>query len=82
MSLTRPGGNKVPFGALVTQENTDGGVAIVGDEGLVYLTGLPQQGTLLVTLNENQQCRVHYTLPENGKEANEAYMYKLNGVCQ
>ena len=68
MDLTRAGGAKVPFGAVVTDtvnKNADG--FIVGEQGQVYLTGLTQSGKLLVKWGNasEQQCQVSYRLPEN-----------------
>ncbi|WP_417316277.1 fimbrial biogenesis usher protein [Enterobacter sp.] len=54
-----------PFGAVV-RENTSGVTSMVGDEGQIYLSGLPLVGELLVQWGNgaNSQCRAPYSLPE------------------
>lgn len=57
----------VPFGAIATLVSDDGAEtinSIVGDSGQVYLTGLPENGKLLVTWGEDaaQQCQVSFDL--------------------
>lgn len=58
-------GKPVPFGAIVTMpgEDTQSG-AIVGDDGMVYLTGAPQSGELSVRwgTEPDKQCHVKYDL--------------------
>ncbi|WP_025123107.1 MULTISPECIES: fimbria/pilus outer membrane usher protein [unclassified Serratia (in: enterobacteria)] len=61
------GKTAVPFGALVTVEGTPGrepNTGIVGDDGQVYLSGLPEEGRLLVKWGRGagQQCRATYSL--------------------
>jgi outer membrane usher protein len=68
MTMMREGdAEAVPFGATVAlaknaarEENT----GIVGDNGQVYLTGLPQKGELSVIWGKghDKQCRVNYSL--------------------
>lgn len=57
-------GRSVPFGATVTLDN-DAGTSIVGDEGQVFLGGLPATGQLLARWGNdaNQQCKATFTLP-------------------
>ncbi|MGV3346228.1 fimbria/pilus outer membrane usher protein, partial [Enterobacteriaceae bacterium LUAb1] len=58
-------GKPVPFGAIVQLRTThDDNSSIVGDNGMVYLSGLPQQGRLQVQwgLNDDQHCLVNYDL--------------------
>ncbi|WP_411704586.1 fimbria/pilus outer membrane usher protein [Edaphovirga cremea] len=61
------GETPVPFGALVTVENTTGSepnTGIVGDAGQVYLSGLPEQGWLRVKWGNgvSQQCAASFSL--------------------
>ncbi len=77
LTLARPGGETVPFGAAVNVSGQQGGVGIVNEEGQVYLTGLPEQGELLVKWGQ-QQCRVNYQLP---KEKGAGGLYMMNSVC-
>jgi outer membrane usher protein len=55
-------GLPVPFGAQVKLK--DGGSGIVGDDGQVYLTGVPMKGAMDVSWNGSKQCVVSYALPE------------------
>lgn len=55
-------GLPVPFGAQAKLKG--GGSGIVGDDGQVYLTGVPEEGDITVNWNGVQQCVVHYQLPE------------------
>lgn len=58
-------GKPVPFGALASLPGDDAqNAAIVGDAGVVYLTGAPQKGELKVQWGSepDKQCRVHYDL--------------------
>ncbi|KAA8995380.1 fimbrial biogenesis usher protein [Affinibrenneria salicis] len=68
LTLVRPGGQPVPFGASVA--SADGRAdSIVGDNGQVYLSGLPQNGDLKVKWGDapGQQCVVPYTLPKDSE---------------
>ncbi|MCS2158050.1 fimbrial biogenesis usher protein [Scandinavium sp. H11S7] len=55
----------VPFGAIV-REATSGVTSMVGDDGQIYLSGLPLSGELLIQWGEGPgaQCRARYSLPE------------------
>ncbi|EOL8978721.1 fimbria/pilus outer membrane usher protein [Cronobacter turicensis] len=59
-------GKPVPFGALVTTDNTEPAAHsdIVGEDGQVYLAGLQPQGQLRVKWGSGseQQCAVNYSL--------------------
>lgn len=63
------GTTPVPFGALVTVEGAPSGevnTGIVGDNGQVYLTGLPEQGRLTTQWGKgaDQQCQVTFNLQD------------------
>lgn len=80
MSLTQSNGKAVPFGALATLEGQSAGAGVVGENGDVYLAGLPDSGVLLVTWGaEQQRCRVDYKLP---KEKGPAGVYTMAAVCR
>ncbi|HGY3715386.1 TPA: fimbria/pilus outer membrane usher protein [Citrobacter gillenii] len=67
MTLTRSNGETVPFGAMVSGvDATMVSTSIVGDSGQVYLSGMADSGTLTTKwgANENEQCRITYSLPE------------------
>lgn len=64
--LTAMRGNQpVPFGAVV-RETGSGVTSMVGDDGQIYLSGLPLTGELLVQWGNgaSAQCRAPYSLPE------------------
>jgi len=72
-------GKVVPFGAMVTSDQ--GNSSIVGDDGQVYLSGLPMKGKLSVRWGEGdaRQCVVTYHLPD---DAATKAINKLTRVCQ
>jgi outer membrane usher protein len=61
----RRGAQLVPFGAIV-REATSGVTSMVGDDGQIYLSGLPLSGELLIQWGQGagSQCRAPYALPE------------------
>lgn len=56
-------GRAIPFGAVVT-EKSSGASGIIGDEGMVYLSGLPESGVLQAQWGEGVQdkCTVRYSV--------------------
>lgn len=67
MTLNRPNGKPVPFGALVTDgAETAPLSAIVGDGSQVYLSGIATQGSATVAWGrgENERCRITWSLPD------------------
>lgn len=81
MTLTRTDGQVVPFGSVVTLASGQS-AGIVGDKGLVYLTGLPQEGELIVKWSERQQCRVSYRLPDDADSQAVGGLHTLTGICR
>lgn len=70
-TLKRPDGSALPFGSVVSldgmpsaKENT----GIVGDEGRVYLAGVPEKGRLTVG-SGGKQCHADFVLPQDRKQA-------------
>ncbi|HDS6842578.1 fimbria/pilus outer membrane usher protein [Morganella morganii] len=65
-ALRTPGG-VVPFAARIQVKKTDGSTVsgITGDDGEVYLSGLPAQGRLQVVWGEgmHRQCEADFTIP-------------------
>lgn len=59
-------GKPVPFGATVSRDDADN-VGMVGDEGQVYLAGLPLKGTIKAVWGSSQyqQCTAKYILPDD-----------------
>ncbi|UAN23818.1 fimbrial biogenesis outer membrane usher protein [Enterobacter sp. JBIWA003] len=80
MTLIRSNGEPVPFGAMVTASDNASG-NIVGDSGQVYLTGMPQKGSLLLKWGNasKEQCSVSYRLSE---EPPASGVIELNATCQ
>lgn len=86
MTLTRPGGKAVPFGATAAlQEKSsaedDTNAGMVGDSGVAYLSGLPEKGQLIVQWGNSpdRQCLVNYQLTEQNLHET---MPNISGVCQ
>lgn len=82
-------GKPVPFGAMASLPGEDDpSAAIVGDAGMVYLTGAPQQGVLNVQWGNSseQQCRVNYDLgpkpATTGKDVSGVNIVQQTLTCQ
>ena len=70
LTVTR-GNQPVPFGAVV-RETQSVVTSMVGDDGQIYLSGLPLEGELLIQWGNGMQsqCRAHYRLsPESQNQA-------------
>lgn len=75
----------VPFGAIVTLSNQDksdsyeNSSSIVGDNGEVYLSGLPEKGRLFVTWGKQsgQQCFADFLLPKNKENS----VLQISSTC-
>jgi len=66
MTLQQANGNAVPFGATATlMESKKEVSSIVGEDGQLYISGMPDKGDLQVSWGkaQAQQCRVTFTLP-------------------
>lgn len=75
ISLAQRSGKPIPFGASVSdRDNHNSG--IVGDNGQVFLSGLPQSGTLKVEWGPaaSEQCTINYTLPEGSENKPVTYV--------
>uniref|UniRef100_UPI0026187CD5 FimD/PapC C-terminal domain-containing protein n=1 Tax=uncultured Cedecea sp. TaxID=988762 RepID=UPI0026187CD5 len=77
----RQGGAFVPFGAIATLTGASGGhesSGIVGDDGQVYLSGLPDKGTLNVSWgnDSDRQCRANFDI-HNIKTGNDFFIKKI-----
>lgn len=59
----------IPFGAMVSIDGNDS-TGIVGEGGEVYLSGVPQNGSLIAKWgdSDSQQCRASFTIPASNKE--------------
>lgn len=82
MNLKRADGNAVPFGATATlNDESKPTSSIVGEEGQLYISGMPEEGELQVSWGKEQaqQCRVPFQLPE--KKDNSGIVM-VNAVCE
>jgi len=79
MTLRQNNGKPVPFGAMVSRENTESDAFIVGDNGQVYLSGLEKSGVLNVQWGQSSsdRCRVNYAL--NGETGG---LIQTTGTCR
>jgi outer membrane usher protein len=83
MTLTRDNGKPVPFGAMVTLSGASSKQSfIVGDAGVVYLSGLNPHELLVVQWGQDDEksCTADFRLPEN-KNDTVAQPYILSGAC-
>lgn len=81
MTLLQADGQVVPFGSVVSLASGQG-AGVVGDKGLVYLTGLPQQGALIAKWGDNKQCQVAYTLPDVGRHESVGGIVTTRETCR
>lgn len=79
MTLTY-NGKPVPFGATVTSDSSQSG-SIVADNGLVYLSGMPLAGKVLVKWGEGPgtNCVADYRLPD---ESQHQTLSQLSAQCR
>lgn len=78
----------LPFGASArlvgTEESGNAPGGMVADGGQVYLSGVPQEGTLAVSWvvnNQSQSCRLHFHLPDNPQQSLNT-VKTVSGLCQ
>lgn len=73
-------GSAIPFGATVSLIQDDSVTGIVGDDGDVYLTGVPMEGDLLVQWGKeaDTQCKAKFVLPENQSNSS---VINISAVC-
>lgn len=83
ITLTRPGGNTVPFGAIVTAVSPVIS-GIVDDTGTVYLAGVSDSVQLQVKWGngEDQQCHARVLLDSAGPASNPAGIRAVSALCQ
>ncbi|HBC9821824.1 TPA: fimbrial biogenesis outer membrane usher protein [Escherichia coli] len=68
-TLKRPDGSVLPFGTVVSLDGMPSGkenTGIVGDEGRVYLAGVPEKGRLTVS-SGGKQCHADFILSQDKK---------------
>lgn len=75
-------GKPLPFGALVTLNgDSKSGTGIVGDNGQVYLSGVPEKGTLMAKWGNGNDhtCNANFVLPT--QKAGEASLRYLDNLA-
>lgn len=70
-------GKPLPFGTMIAADNRGG---IVGDEGQVYLSGMPDKGKVTATWGEgpDSRCTADYRL---SAEQSKQEIVKINAIC-
>lgn len=77
-------GRAVPFGATVSVDGSKDNAGIVGEEGQVYLSGVPQSGSVTAKwgASGSQQCRASFSLPESSKgNVHATGVQQINANC-
>ena len=71
-------GKPLPFGSIVSSGESSG---IVGDDGQVFLSGMPNEGIIQATWGDGveKQCSAHYRLPEKKQTVT---LSKITQVCR
>ena len=77
----------IPFGTVVTLEHAEDNeknTGIVGDGGQVYLSGLPEKGTLFARWGNqsDQQCRASFNLKNMKASTPEDPVNQLTALCK
>ncbi|HCY2330281.1 TPA: fimbrial biogenesis outer membrane usher protein [Escherichia coli] len=73
ITLFQKNGLPVPFGSVVSLDSESGvNSNIVAEEGQVYMSGLPEKGTLIAKWGDtpDQQCVTEYAVKERNSEIN------------
>lgn len=78
ITLIKNNGQPVPFGSLVTLDSENSvNSSIVADGGQVYMSGLPEEDTLLAKWGDgpSQQCKARYKLKTENSKFNQITTY-------
>lgn len=80
MTLTQANGQPVPFGAIVSSANAPSNSSIVGNNGQVYITGLPDSGILKAKWGSaaSEQCNINYSILARA----DSGIQSLNETCK
>ena len=83
IALTRPGNQRVPFGAIVTSANADLS-GIVDDTSTVYLAGVGEPTQLTVKWGKapDQQCVAHILQQAEGYTESPNGIRSTRALCQ
>lgn len=78
-----PDGSAAPFGASVFDAN-QAEVGLVGQDGQMFLRGIPEAGRLWVKWGEasDSQCAFDYALPPKTQAYGDGDILRLNAVCR
>lgn len=77
------GGRPVPFGAIVLIEGGDSdNTGIVGEDGQVYLSGIPESGELTAKWGSAQQCRADFNIPLAGSQSDAVGIREITAICR
>ncbi|EPE2786529.1 fimbria/pilus outer membrane usher protein [Serratia marcescens] len=71
--------NAIPFGAVATLQGEDKTTGIVGNDNSVYMSGMPNSGTVLVHWEGKQRCQGSYAI--TAKES-ESKIKMLSMICK
>lgn len=69
-------GQPLPFGTMVSSDERTG---IVGDDGLVYLSGMKPEGFIHAEWGRDKQCKSPYRLTDG---ESKGAIVKINIICQ
>ncbi|EOC3340566.1 fimbria/pilus outer membrane usher protein [Escherichia coli] len=81
-TLRQSNGKPLPFGTVVTLDGVSRGKensGIVGEEGRVYMAGMPEKGTLTATWGQDKSCSVPFRINQH---KTEAVISEIHGVCR
>ncbi|ECC3214380.1 fimbrial biogenesis outer membrane usher protein, partial [Salmonella enterica subsp. diarizonae] len=81
LTLMREDGKPVPFGSVATVEGSENSTGITGDGGVVYLTGVPEDGKVTVRWGRGQSlhCSAGIQIPE---KPGPAGLYVSQAQCR
>jgi outer membrane usher protein len=87
MTLRQASGGYVPFGATATlmdEKNAEPITGIVGDEGQLYISGMPDKGKLSVQWGRgsDKQCLAPFDLKSASDSQIEGVPLQVQNVCQ
>ncbi|WGK60083.1 fimbria/pilus outer membrane usher protein [Pantoea sp. SS70] len=87
MTLRKANGDYVPFGAtakLLLNEGEQNNGSIVGDEGLLYISGMPDSGSLEVQWGRGADalCKVNFNLKSASENQMDGVPLQVQSVCQ
>ncbi|EJG7370343.1 fimbrial biogenesis outer membrane usher protein, partial [Escherichia coli] len=74
ITLIQKNGEPVPFGSVVTLDSENSiNSSIVADQGQVYMSGLPEEDTLIAQWGEesSQKCKTNYKLQNKTEKFSE-----------